>query len=231
MLLGLERIVALRAVTCDARRCRSRPCRPALRRAAGSGWWRERCSAPLRPPSPRPPAPECSSLSSLTSAISLLAVASSFFALACADLLRRRVAARLRLLELQDRGAAALVDRDQLVGLGRQPAPRQRRVEGVGVFADPADVVHELRKSEFGVISAAPSYPGFDPRDLRCMPSQAGRRSRGPPSRSMAAGSPALAGDGRGDSLLRRAGLGLGRSAAPRLALASTIFTDQIDSS
>ena len=49
---------------------------------------------------------------------------------------------RLRLLELQDRAAAALVDRDQLVGLALQAASRERSVESGGVFADESDVVH-----------------------------------------------------------------------------------------
>ena len=62
--------------------------------------------------------------------------------LRCADLLGRRVAPRQGRLRLLDGGAAALVEHDQLLGLRRQPAPRQRLVEGVGIVANPLDVVH-----------------------------------------------------------------------------------------
>ena len=68
--------------------------------------------------------------------------------LGCADLLRRRVPARLGLLGLQDRGAAALVDGEQPVRLGREAAPRQAAVELVGVFANPSDVVHVVHRFE-----------------------------------------------------------------------------------
>ena len=60
-----------------------------------------------------------------------------------ADLLRGGVAARLRLLEFRDRGAAALVERDQVRRLGRETAPCEAAIEGVGVVANPPDVVHD----------------------------------------------------------------------------------------
>ena len=58
-----------------------------------------------------------------------------------ADLLRGRVAPRLRLFGLQDRGAPLLIERDQLRD---RPAARaaSARVERLGVFANPFDVVH-----------------------------------------------------------------------------------------
>ena len=59
-----------------------------------------------------------------------------------ADFLRGHVAARLCLLGLPDRRAAALVDHHQPLRFASEPAPRQRAVEGVGVFANPFDVVH-----------------------------------------------------------------------------------------
>ena len=60
----------------------SRRCRPALRRAAGSGSSRAPCPAPPRPPSPPLPSAGSVAFSSVTSAISFCAAASSFFALA-----------------------------------------------------------------------------------------------------------------------------------------------------
>src|SRR5262249_58445388 len=61
------------------------------------------------------------------------------------DLLRRRVAARLRLLGLGDGGAAALVEREQALRLRRQAAARERLVERVGIVANCLDVVHGRR--------------------------------------------------------------------------------------
>ncbi len=58
------------------------------------------------------------------------------------DFLRGRVAARLRMLEPGDAGAAALVDGDEARGLARKAAPRETAIEGFGVFANPFDVVH-----------------------------------------------------------------------------------------
>ncbi len=60
-----------------------------------------------------------------------------------ADLLRGGVAPLLRPLQFGDRGAAALVERDQPVGAGRQAAPRQPFVERFGIVADRSDIMHE----------------------------------------------------------------------------------------
>src|SRR5579862_2021395 len=59
-----------------------------------------------------------------------------------ADFLRRRVAACLRGFEREDFRAALLVERDQPFRLRFEPAPRQRAIEGVGIVADEANVVH-----------------------------------------------------------------------------------------
>ena len=59
-----------------------------------------------------------------------------------ADLLRGRVPPLLRLLQVRDRRAAAIVERQQLGGAGRQAAAREPRVESGGIVADGPDVVH-----------------------------------------------------------------------------------------
>jgi hypothetical protein len=59
-----------------------------------------------------------------------------------ADLLRRRVAARLRLLQLGHVRAPSLVERDQLGRLRRQPARAELGVELLGIVPDPLDVEH-----------------------------------------------------------------------------------------
>ncbi len=64
-----------------------------------------------------------------------------------ADLLGRRVAPRLRLLQPRDHLAPPLVQRDQLrrelhVPAGQQPAPLQASVERPRIVANPLDVEH-----------------------------------------------------------------------------------------
>ena len=126
-----------------ARHCRSRPCRPAPRRAAG---WEFRASALSsslrgllllrfqrrnRRPSAR-----------ATSAISVCAVASSllFFAapISFEAALRRACAASAFWIAARRRSSIAISRCASPV----KPAPRQRAVEGVGVVANPFDVVH-----------------------------------------------------------------------------------------
>ncbi len=59
-----------------------------------------------------------------------------------ANLLGSRVAPGERRLRLLDGGAPALVELDQPFRLAGKPTPRQPLVEGVGVVANPFDVVH-----------------------------------------------------------------------------------------
>ena len=58
------------------------------------------------------------------------------------DLTRGRITAGKRGLRLLNRGAAALVELVQPLGLAFKTATRERAVEGLGVVADPFDVVH-----------------------------------------------------------------------------------------
>ena len=62
--------------------------------------------------------------------------------LGLADLLRGRVAPRLRLLRCLNGRAALFIDRDQGRRQCLQPAARERLIESVGVFSNPANVVH-----------------------------------------------------------------------------------------
>ena len=126
-----ERVVAHRAEHDDAAHCRARRRHRARRPAAGS----ESRPAPWRVPRP-PPWPPASScgivvLSSATSAISALGARVVLRLLGVADFLRCGIAPRLRLLRLQDRRAALLVDRQQRRRQRLQPAPLQRGVEGM----------------------------------------------------------------------------------------------------
>src|SRR5437588_4478918 len=63
--------------------------------------------------------------------------------LGLADFLRGGVAACLGGLQLKDFLAPRLVQGDQPLRFRREPAPRQRSVEDVRMFANEADVVHE----------------------------------------------------------------------------------------
>src|SRR5207249_1809677 len=68
-------------------------------------------------------------------------------ALGLADLLRRRIAPRLRLLQPRGHLAPRLVERDQIgrelhLAARRQPALPQPRVERVRIISDPLDVEH-----------------------------------------------------------------------------------------
>ena len=60
-----------------------------------------------------------------------------------ADLLRSGVAPLLGALQIEDRGAPALVEGDQRFGARRQAAPGEPFVERLGIVADGPDVVHE----------------------------------------------------------------------------------------
>ncbi len=62
--------------------------------------------------------------------------------LGLADVLRRRIAARLRQFGRGDGSAPLFVQFDQPLRLAGQPAALQRAIEGLGVVADPFDVVH-----------------------------------------------------------------------------------------
>jgi hypothetical protein len=77
-----------------------------------------------------------------TSAISACARASSFCALAWPISLEAALPAGLRFLQAGDRGAAALVERDQLLGLRLSPAVLERAVEPLRILANPSDVEH-----------------------------------------------------------------------------------------
>ena len=144
MLLRLEGVIALLAPTRDARHCRARPCRPARRRAACSGFARAPCRV-------RRPSffclcfqlPESSSSTRATSAISFCARASSFFALASPisfDAALRRacacsslvMAARRRFVELDQLAPTAAPAR----------AASGPRSKACGMLANPFDVVH-----------------------------------------------------------------------------------------
>src|SRR5690348_1570782 len=63
--------------------------------------------------------------------------------LGLADLLRRRIAARLRLLEPENARAPAFVETEEPRRLARQSAPCQTPIECVRIIANPFDVVHE----------------------------------------------------------------------------------------
>ena len=65
-----------------------------------------------------------------------------FGGLRLADLLGRRIAPRLSILQGCDRGAPGLVQLDESGTHGYQPAPRKGVVEGLRVVADGFDVVH-----------------------------------------------------------------------------------------
>jgi hypothetical protein len=58
------------------------------------------------------------------------------------DFLRGRIAPRGRGLEVPNRGAAPLVEGDQAARLWLKPPARKAVIEGVGVFADEANIVH-----------------------------------------------------------------------------------------
>ena len=111
------------------------------------------CRALPRPPSPPPPSPACRSLNSLTSAISLLAAASSFFALAWPISFEAAFRRACACSNFVDRGAAALVDREQVpdenclrdVVVERPTA--QRLIECGSVLSDPTNVVHVTRRA------------------------------------------------------------------------------------
>ena len=141
MRLRRKAVVAASHRRRDVARCRARRCRRAPRRAAGSGWrtvrgkllvGRLRRSLELRHPRL-----ELGDFGhQLAGARLILGL------LGIADLLRRRIASRLRLLGGKNGRAAALVDRQQRRRHRRKPAPLQTGVEGFGVVADRFDVVH-----------------------------------------------------------------------------------------
>ena len=81
-----------------------------------------------------------------------------------ADFLGRRIAARLCLLEFGDGRPPLFVERHQLFRQRLQPAPLQAAVEGVGMLANPFDVVHGGRL-------LIPSWPGLS------RPSRSGAQS------------------------------------------------------
>ena len=94
-------------------------------------------------------------------------------ALGFGDFLRGRVAARQRLLQLGDAGAAALVDRNETRSLERKAASLQSAIEGCGVVANPLDVVHGGRLLHHGRtgpatpirsqwVAPSPGMPGED---------------------------------------------------------------------
>ncbi len=74
-----------------------------------------------------------------------------------ADFLRGGVAALLRGLQLGNRRAARIVERQQRLGERLKPAPGAAFVEGFGVVANPFDVVHEsVRRSDKGQATLSP---------------------------------------------------------------------------
>ena len=129
MLLRLEAVGKAAAARRGGapRRCRSRPCRRARRRAAGWGWRRVRSSsARAGAPSPPPRVSGIAAFSRATSSLKRLGGGGVLARHRRADLLRGGVAALLRLLQFEDRGAPRIVERDQQFGARRQPAARQR---------------------------------------------------------------------------------------------------------
>ncbi len=86
--------------------------------------------------------PWMTSFSSATSAMSFFGRRLVLGRLGLADLFRRRVAPRLRLLQPRHDLAPLLVERDQRLRLRRKPALFQPGVESLGVVSDPLDVEH-----------------------------------------------------------------------------------------
>ena len=143
MLLGRERVVALRRRNGGARHCRSRRRRPAPRRAADSGFPPAPCRVPRPPPSPRASSAGMSSFSFATSAISFCARSSSLLFLAAPisreAALRRASAASDFWIAARRRSSIPI---EPLRLARRARAASSARVEGVGVVANPFDVVH-----------------------------------------------------------------------------------------
>ena len=217
-----------------ARRCRSRPCRRALRRTAGSGSRRALSSSSVERFFSSASSAGIVSFSCATSAISCCARRLVLVLLRRADLLRGRVAPRLRMLRPSGSPRAASRRARAASRIRRQPAPRRPRVEGVGVVANPFDVVHGGLARNRGLYSAFARQPrrgacilraardGYGAiHSSRARPPQRGRASEQAPCTRSAA-------------LLRRLGAAAAAAAlaaASAAAFFSTKRTDQIEPS
>ena len=92
-----------------------------------------------------------------------------------ADLLRGCVAALLGALQIEDRGAPLLVERDQRFGQGAEPAPGEARIERLRIVAYRLDVVHKSPGIEG---AAQPAVAEHVEREARHYQKRAGKLNR-----------------------------------------------------
>ena len=98
-----------------------------------------------------------------------------------ADVLRQRVPLRLQRLGFRLRFAPARVEGNQGRALRRQAAARQGGVEGFGVVANPADIVHGSKRLGISVGRNSPTHIAAPAPDIHRRP-PARRMGRAPPA-------------------------------------------------